>query len=246
MSVAGMFAMAAGLVALCATVLVFGGVTEDVTRHDGLSTTDPTHLRWFTDHRPHALVSVARVVTELGSPLALALVTLSVAGVLWIRGRRLLLVLAPGVALALGALCAAIGKAIVARSRPPVPLHLVAESGASFPSGHATDATAVYLTIAFVVAAFVLRRPIARAMFLFGSSLLAAAIGMSRLVLGVHWPTDVLAGWALGAGAAITVTLVAAVVTRTMPDGPASNRPLARVARVVMTLERQSRSLEAV
>lgn len=247
LSVAATLALAAGLVILGATTVVFGGVTEDVTRRNGLSTSDPLHLRWFTEHRPHMLVSVARVFSEVGSPATLALVAVVAAIVLWLRRQRLLLAIAPGLALGIGGIGAAIGKTVVARGRPPVPLHLVSETDASFPSGHATDATAVYLTLALIVAIYILRRPLARFAWVLGSGLLAAAVGASRLVLGVHWPTDVIAGWTLGASVALAVTIVASLATRAAPNGPAANRnsrPLARVA-YLMTRERRPRSLQA-
>ncbi|MDP9333117.1 MAG: phosphatase PAP2 family protein [Actinomycetota bacterium] len=132
------------------------------------------------------------MLSEVGSPAIPALVAVVAAIVLWRRGQRLLLAIAPGLALGTSGICAAIGKTVVGRGRPPVPLHLVSETDASFPSGHATDATAVYLTLALLVAIYVVRRPLARCAWVLGSGLLAAAIGLSRLVLGVHWPTDVM------------------------------------------------------
>src|SRR5207253_5320499 len=96
-------------------------------------------------------------------PLTLAMVVIFAAVVLWLRGQRLLLALAPGLAFGLAGVGAAFGKIVVGRSRPPVPLHLITESDPSFPSGHATEATAVFVTLALVVSVFVLRRPISRA-----------------------------------------------------------------------------------
>lgn len=245
LSVAATLTLVAGLLALGSTTVAFGGVTEDVTRHNGLATTDSVHLHWFIQHRSPTLDSIARWLTALGGPPVLVVVVVVSAFVLWWRGQRLLLAIAPGVALGVAGACAAAGKLIVGRSRPPVALHLISETDASFPSGHATDATAVYLTIAFVVAIFVVRRPLARCLCVLGSGVLAAAIGSSRLVLGVHWPTDVVGGWTLGASVAITITIAAGLATRMAPNPPALDRkPLTHVAHV-LTRERRSRPLQA-
>jgi undecaprenyl-diphosphatase len=239
LSVSALVALAAGIVALAGTIVVFGGVTEDVTRHNGLSSSDPAHLRWFIDHRPDAMVSAARVATTIGSPLALALVAIVAAVVLWQCGQRLLLALAPGIALALAGLAAAAGKVIVGRGRPPVPLHLIAESDPSFPSGHATDTTAVYLTLALIVAVFMMRGVVMRAAVVGAAGLLSLAVGASRLVLGVHWPSDVIAGLALGAATALIVTIVASLASRVVPNRPATTGPIARFVHV-LTLRRQA------
>ena len=101
----------------------------------------------------------------------------------------------------------AIGKQVIGRARPSAALRLATETEPSFPSGHAADSTAFYVTLALVIAIVVLRRPAARIAVLAVAVLLSATIGTSRLVLGVHWPTDVLAGWALGTTVALTVTI---------------------------------------
>jgi undecaprenyl-diphosphatase len=70
-------------------------------------------------------------------------------------------------------------------------------------------------------------------MVVLASGLTAATIGVSRLVLGVHWPTDVVAGWALGLGAALVVTIVAALVASAHRTGNAPQRaPLAVALRM--------------
>lgn len=241
---AGLIAVALGMVALAATLVVLGGVTEDVTRHNGLSSTDPTRLRWFIDHRPHGLVTAARAVSQVGSPLALALIVTVAAVVLWLRGQRLLLAIAPGLAFGFAGVGAALGKIVVGRGRPPVPLHLIAESDPSFPSGHATEATGVFVTLALIVAVFVLRGRIARFFAVFTAGLLSFAVGTSRLVLGVHWPSDVIAGWALGFATALAVTIVASLAVRIVPDRPVTSRPLSKLIQFA-TSERPGRPLHA-
>src|SRR3546814_7587701 len=74
---------------------------------------------------------------------------------------------------------------------------LVEVSSMSFPSGHSANSAIVYLTIATLLAQVVDTRG-ARNFILVAAGLLVAAIGCSRVYLGVHWPTDVLAGWSFG------------------------------------------------
>jgi undecaprenyl-diphosphatase len=218
----GVCALAAAIVALVAAVTMLGGVVEDVTRHDGLATSDAVHLRFFTDHRPDLVVNAARIVTDLGGVFVLALIAVAAGLFLWWRGVPLVAAAAPAFALGVAATLADIGKQVVDRARPGVGLRLIAEGEPSFPSGHATDSAAVFLTLGLVLAVFVLRRPLARVATMAACGLLVAAIGVTRLVLGVHWPTDVLAGWALGATAALTVTIAVTLLTRAVPPGAQS------------------------
>jgi undecaprenyl-diphosphatase len=218
----GLCALGAAIVALVASVTVLGGVAEDVTQHNGLATSDAAHLRFFTDHRPDLVINAARIVTDLGGVVVLALIAIAAGLFLWYRGVPLVAAAAPAFALGVGATLADIGKQVVDRARPGIGLRLIAEGEPSFPSGHATDSAAVFLTLGLVLAVFVLRRPLARLATVACSGLLVATIGVSRLVLGVHWPTDVLAGWALGATAALTVTIASTLLTRAVPPGAQS------------------------
>jgi undecaprenyl-diphosphatase len=221
-------AVVLALAALAASVVLFAVTTDDVTEHDGLSAADPSRLRFFTDHRGTVLVHLAKSVTELGTAPVLAVLAIVAAGLLWWRGTSLIIAVAPAVGLGAAAVVVAATKAIVGRARPPFGLRLVTENEPSFPSGHATDSTALFVALALVAAVYVLRRPIARAAVVALGLVLPAAIGASRLVLGVHWPTDVLAGWALGLTAAIVVVLMAAAIDHLGParlaktDAPAT------------------------
>lgn len=197
--------------------LVFLSVSEDVVSGDGVALRDPSNLRLVTDHRAGWLVSVARAVTDLGSVRILVPLAVLVGVVLWYRGMTLLVAVAPAMALAVGGALAAAGKHFVGRARPPADVRLLAETDASFPSGHATDSAALYLAIGLVLAVVVFRRPLARlAVFVVGAAL-AAVVGASRLVLGVHWPTDVVAGWAIGSATAIVVVVSAVLLCRLQP-----------------------------
>ena len=222
--------------ALGATAIVLGGVSEDVTQHNGLATRDVANLQVFTDHRPGIVVSAARIVSQLGGVAVLALIAITAGLLLWRRGLPIAAAVAPAFALGVAATLADLVKQLVDRGRPPVSFRVAAESEASFPSGHATNSAAMFLTLGLVMAVFVFRRPLARVAMLAGAGLLVAAIGASRLVLGVHWPTDVLAGWALGATVALGVTICATLLVRFMPTDPTP--PQARLRRVAMRLGR--------
>jgi undecaprenyl-diphosphatase len=116
--------------------------------------------------------------------------------------------LTSGVAVAGAALVSTVVKLLAGRARPPASGWLTTDaSGNSFPSGHSTVATAGYLGLAVGVAAL-LRSPALRAVVVGAGALMAITIGWTRLELGVHWPTDVLAGWTIGVAAVVVVNAV--------------------------------------
>ncbi|WP_251566955.1 phosphatase PAP2 family protein [Erythrobacter sp. 3-20A1M] len=110
-------------------------------------------------------------------------------------------------------------KVVVARPRPDFVPHMMHASGFSFPSGHAFNGTLVWLAIALAFAPLIARRPFRIALLLCALAL-GAAIGMSRVWLGVHYPGDVFAGWLGGAGwafaAAALIPLMAPAGARTV------------------------------
>lgn len=106
-------------------------------------------------------------------------------------------------------------KALIARPRPRLLSHADIVYSSSFPSGHATMATVVYLALA-VILCRALQRSGARALALGTAIGLILAIGITRIELGVHWPTDVLAGWLLGSAIAVTAVTVAGPTSPTL------------------------------
>ncbi len=110
------------------------------------------------------------------------------------------------------------------RARPQVVPHLAEVSNASFPSGHATIAAATYLIIGALLAQTFQRRT-PRVYVVAITVAITLAVGISRLYLGVHWPTDVMAGWALGSAWALVFWLIAHAVNRAAPKVGAGAEP---------------------
>ncbi|MHA6723515.1 phosphatase PAP2 family protein [Sphingomonas sp. RS2018] len=135
-------------------------------------------------------------ITALGGATVLTLVT--IAAIVLLATRRLWLTAALVAAATIsGSWAVTQVKLYVGRPRPDAAGRLIDVSGLSFPSGHAANSAIVYLTIA-ALATQILHGRATRNAVLIGAVLLVGAIGTSRVYLGVHWPSDVLAGWSFG------------------------------------------------
>jgi undecaprenyl-diphosphatase len=145
---------------------------------------------------PTWLVQAAIDVTALGGTTVLALFLMIVVGYLALESRYDAIVLVV-IATAGGGLLGEGMKWWFARARPEIVPHLVNVGSASFPSGHSMLALVTYLTLGALLARFVPRRR-TRTYCITISLLLALLVGLSRVYLGVHYPTDVLAGWSAG------------------------------------------------
>lgn len=156
---------------------------------------------WVIQHRASWLNGPARVATDAGSSPVLYLllvVTALTAGL--VAGRHPARLRAVAIIAVLLAVEIAVRTGLsiaVARARPPVADWLLSASGYSFPSGHTANATAAAGLLAVLVAVLAGPGWRRRAGYA-GAALFASAVGISRVYLGVHWPSDVLAGWALG------------------------------------------------
>ena len=145
---------------------------------------------------PDWMVEMGRDFSGLGGLGVLALLTVAAAGFLWLqrKGRAVLLLLVAvggGVAISLAL------KYGFDRPRPDLVPHGSYVYTKSFPSGHSMMSAVTYLTLGALLVRFQERRAI-KAYILIVAILLTLCVGTSRVYLGVHWPTDVLAAWALG------------------------------------------------
>jgi undecaprenyl-diphosphatase len=147
------------------------------------------------EHRTDALTTLARAFSTIGSQKVLSPVVAVVVVLLVLRRRFSLaafLIVAWGGALLLYSLI----KLFVQRSRPPSDIWLTHVGATSFPSGHATQSLATFGALALVGAVW---RPSARALAITVAIALAIGVAWSRVYLGVHWTTDVIAGLLIGA-----------------------------------------------
>jgi undecaprenyl-diphosphatase len=146
---------------------------------------------------PEWLHIYATDLTGLGSIAILTFIVLVVAGLFFGLGKRaeaLLLIACSGGGVAISQIL----KSVVQRERPELSLHAVEVVNTSFPSGHAMLSAAVFLTLGALGAQFTPKKRIKA--FAIGAAVVATLlVGVSRVYLGVHWPTDVLAGWCVGA-----------------------------------------------
>lgn len=134
--------------------------------------------------------------TALGGGTVLTTIVAIALGLLAIRR----LWLTAGLVLAatlVGSILSAQAKLLFGRPRPELVDHLVEVRGLSFPSGHATNSAIIYLTLALLISQVVPGRR-TRAYIIGVAVLLTGIVGISRVYLGVHWPSDVLAGWTIG------------------------------------------------
>ena len=153
------------------------------------------------DLNPRGSVRLAesvRDVTALGGTLLRNLFAImAVVALLFVRLRRQAALLFLSVALAW--IVNSGIKGLVGRPRPEIVPHLMEAGGNSFPSGHSFNSAVVYISIALAFAAISSREAV-RITIIATAVILSMAIAWSRVWLGVHWPTDVLAGWLGGAG----------------------------------------------
>jgi undecaprenyl-diphosphatase len=156
---------------------------------------------------PPAMLNAARDISALGGPAVLTLLTAAVSLFLALNGKKHMALF----------VCASIGSGLLVssllkdsfdRPRPDLVPHEVYAASYSFPSGHSMLSALTYLTLGAILARSH-ERKLLKAYFLLLATFLTGLIGVTRVYLGVHWPTDVLAGWTAGAVWALVCWLLA-------------------------------------
>jgi membrane protein DedA with SNARE-associated domain/membrane-associated phospholipid phosphatase len=185
-----------GLLAAAGGLWLFGGLVEDLLTGDPLVRFDRVLDDYLHSHATPPLTTFFLVVTAFGSLEAMVILGVLVAAFL-ARGRRWTLLGTWLAAVAGSALLDWLLKGLFQRPRPHFAHPLLAETSYSFPSGHAMESFVAYGMLAYL-AVLALRSWEARVAAVCGAALLVVLIGFSRMYLGVHYFSDVIAGYAAG------------------------------------------------
>jgi undecaprenyl-diphosphatase len=183
--------------------VVTDGATRGFDEYILLLFRDPTSLELIG---PAWLEVVVRDVSALGGFLILGLLSLAVCGYLVLK-RKHKLALFIAIAVSSGSLLNTLLKGLIERPRPDIVPHATSAALSSFPSGHAMMSAVVFLTLGALLALSSDDTRI-KVYILFWSVFMTVLVGISRVYLGVHWPTDIIAGWIAGSIWAILCLLV--------------------------------------
>jgi membrane-associated phospholipid phosphatase len=211
--------------ALCAlAVWVFGALVDSVLENESIVRWDIAAAAWIHAHVTTFGTRVFEGITDLGSPLVVWLLVLAMVSWCWRRGER---VLAIGVAsiVAGEVILDYVLKNVIHRTRPAFGAHFLHGLSYSFPSGHAFGGIVVYGLLAFLLVDFYRPERNARRLVWSVAGALIFAIGLSRTYLGVHYPSDVIGGWAAGV-AWLAICLVGLRFARARSGHGAAGSPL--------------------
>lgn len=206
-------------VTLFASLVLLGAVAHDDWRAlDETILLAAREVSGGPEHAPAWLSYLVRDLTALGGVTVLSLLVFAVMFYLLLRGHKRTATALFAISVS-GWMLSHTLKFAVARSRPDLVPHGMTETTASFPSGHALVSMVVFVTLGSMLARVEADARVRRYLFLL-PLMLSIVIGATRVLLGVHWPSDVLAGWIIGlvwvmAGMAV----LDAAVRRRPPSG---------------------------
>jgi undecaprenyl-diphosphatase len=189
---------APALVLVLVALVGVGWALGQLAVHTLASPLDRPVLRFAVEHRTAWLTSLMLAVTNLGAPALLVVVAAGL-GWAWWAWRRTSLPLVMLLSAWLGAeVLFNVAKLLVDRPRPPIAMAAEHFGGLAFPSGHATQAAAVWGMVGALAILSVNTRRAKTAVCATAVGL-ALVVGVTRIYLGAHWTSDVLGGWLLGA-----------------------------------------------
>ena len=173
---------------------------------------------------PHWVEELSRDLTSLGSGGVLILITFASAAYLALQGKSRIMLFVFAAVFG-GMILSLLLKDLFARPRPDLISREALPLTLSFPSGHSMSSAVVYLTLGALLARVQPRFRL-KAYLLSLALLITILVGLSRIYLGVHWPTDVLAGWTAGAGWALVCWAIALALQKTgQVERVASEKP---------------------
>jgi membrane-associated phospholipid phosphatase len=183
-----------GGLAVCLLILfIVANLAEEVLEKEAFAF-DSSFLLWFHQFANPGLDQIMLFITQLGNPIIVTIIAATTTILLWVSRYRL-----EAMAFILnclgGFILSTSMKWFFSKPRPQLWKQLIVEKSFSFPSGHALGAMVLYGFIAYVFAAYF---PQFSLIIYTLAVVLIIAIGISRLYLGVHWPTDIIAGYGVG------------------------------------------------
>ena len=188
-------ALTVALAVLLAGTVAVGALLVMVQHNAGLARYDLSAARWGGDNATASSTRVLRDVSLLGGTYCMIVVAVVTAFTQSVRTRTSAVVGFLTVVVLGQTLLMNLTKLLVGRARPDI-RRLTGFSGSSFPSGHAMTAAATFAAVALLIGRGRSRR--VKALLAAGAAAIAVAVAVSRVLLGVHWMTDVLAGLAMG------------------------------------------------
>ena len=198
---------AVALLAICAWLISLGIQTKS-----GISHFDQSIWQFFADHGSSPVHSVARFVTSFGVLSVLLPIAVVVGALVWVKSRSVATAIAPWLSVVVCAQIVTVLKKATDIVRPPSQFQVIQIRNPSFPSGHAANTAALIVSVVVVVwcVAEVSRR--IKMWVTIGGAVVFVAMGLTRIVLNVHWLSDVLAGWCVGAAVGLAITGVSVAV----------------------------------
>ena len=172
----------------------------------GVSHFDQSVWQFFVDHGSIRVHSIARFITSFGVLGVLLPVAVVVGVAVWVRSRSVTAAIAPWLSVVVCGQIVSVVKKSTDIARPPVEFQVAQIRNPSFPSGHAANTTALIVSVVLVAWCAAELSPRTKMWVSIGGAVIVTAMGLTRLVLNVHWLSDVLAGWCIGAAVGLAIT----------------------------------------
>ena len=195
------------LTAVVVLLLASAWVTSlGIDSKSGVSSVDESIWQFFVDHDSSGLQSVARFVTSFGVLSVLLPVAVVVGVLVWVRSHSVTAAIAPWLSVVVCGQIVSVLKKSTDIARPPVEFQVAQIRNPSFPSGHTANTTALIVSVVLVAWCVTEFSRRTKLWVSIGGAVIIAAMGLTRLVLNVHWLSDVLAGWCIGASVGLAIT----------------------------------------
>lgn len=172
----------------------------------GVSSVDQSVWQFFVDYGSIRVHSIARFISSFGVLGVLLPVAVVVGVLVWVRSRSVFAAIAPWLSVVVCGQIVSVLKKSTDIARPPVEFQVAQIRNPSFPSGHAANTTALIASVVLVVWCVTELSRRTKMWVSIGGAVIFIAMGLTRLVLNVHWLSDVLAGWCIGAAVGLAIT----------------------------------------